>query len=99
MILRHAARELRKWPEYFLARDLQLNLFNLYLFIETGGTGGGCFRLEGRSVRQERPAQRANDAGRRTRATPPGHTGAGRGLGRRRSLDDRLRVIVVRTQE
>jgi hypothetical protein len=24
--------------------DLRMNLFNLYIFIEIGGTGGGCFR-------------------------------------------------------
>lgn len=43
--MRHTADELLKWPDQFADRDLQMNLFNLYIFIEVGGTGGGCFRL------------------------------------------------------
>jgi hypothetical protein len=42
--MRHAARELPKWPEMFGEHDLRMNLFNIYLFTEIGGTGGGCFR-------------------------------------------------------
>lgn len=42
--MRHTADELLKWPSQFKDADLRMNLFNLYIFIETGGTGGGCFR-------------------------------------------------------
>jgi hypothetical protein len=42
--MRHTANELLKWPEQFSERDLRMQLFNLYVFIEIGGTGGGCFR-------------------------------------------------------
>ena len=42
--MRHASKELLKWPEMFEEYDLRMNLFSIYLFIEIGGTGGGCFR-------------------------------------------------------
>ncbi|MGD0097107.1 MAG: BtrH N-terminal domain-containing protein [Terracidiphilus sp.] len=42
--LRHTARQILKWPSIFKDKDLRMNLFNLYVFIEIGGTGGGCFR-------------------------------------------------------
>lgn len=42
--IRHTARELLKWPSIFKDKDLRMNLFSLYIFIEIGGTGGGCFR-------------------------------------------------------
>ena len=42
--LRHTAREILKWPESLDDRSLRMNLFSLYVFIEIGGTGGGCFR-------------------------------------------------------
>jgi hypothetical protein len=42
--MRHTADELLKWPDEFKDHDLRMNLFNLYVFIEIGGTGGGCFR-------------------------------------------------------
>lgn len=42
--MRLAATELLKWPDMFEERELRANLFSLYLFIEIGGTGGGCFR-------------------------------------------------------
>lgn len=42
--IRHAAKELVKWPAMFDDRTLRMNLFNLWIFIEIGGTGGGCFR-------------------------------------------------------
>jgi hypothetical protein len=42
--LRHAAKQLLQWPAIFKDHDLRMNLFNLYVFIEIGGTGGGCFR-------------------------------------------------------
>ncbi len=43
--MRHAARQLLKWPDIFKEIELRMNLFNLYIFIEIGGTGGGCFRF------------------------------------------------------
>ena len=42
--MRHASKELLKWPDIFREYDLRMNLFNIYIFIEIGGTGGGCFR-------------------------------------------------------
>jgi hypothetical protein len=42
--LRHTSREVLKWPNLFDDHTLRMNLFNLYIYIEIGGTGGGCFR-------------------------------------------------------
>jgi hypothetical protein len=42
--VRHAAREILKWPKTFADTELRMNLFTLYVFFEIGGTGGGCFR-------------------------------------------------------
>jgi hypothetical protein len=42
--LRHTSKEIKKWPDIFDERTLRMNLFSLYIFIEIGGTGGGCFR-------------------------------------------------------
>jgi hypothetical protein len=42
--IRYTSKELLKWPDMFNEYDLQMNLFNMYIFIEVGGTGGGCFR-------------------------------------------------------
>lgn len=42
--MRHAASQLLKWPALFNDSQLRANLFNLYIFIEIGGTGGGAFR-------------------------------------------------------
>ncbi len=42
--IRKTAGEIGKWKELFNERELRLNLFTLYIFIEIGGTGGGSFR-------------------------------------------------------
>jgi len=42
--LRYTADEILKWPEMFEDRALRMNLFSLYIYIEIGGTGSGCFR-------------------------------------------------------
>ena len=42
--IRHTAKEIMKWPDMFEEKELRMNLFTLYVFIEIGGTGGGCFR-------------------------------------------------------
>ncbi len=42
--LRHTAKEILKWSDIFEEAELRMNLFSLYIFIEIGGTGGGCFR-------------------------------------------------------
>jgi hypothetical protein len=42
--IRHTAKEICKWPGQFDDTGLIMNLFNLYIYIEIGGTGGGCFR-------------------------------------------------------
>lgn len=42
--IRYTAQEILKWPEFYPDADLRMKLFSLYIFIEIGGTGGGCFR-------------------------------------------------------
>jgi hypothetical protein len=42
--LRHTAKQILRWPAAFPDQALRANLFNLFIFIEIGGTGGGCFR-------------------------------------------------------
>ena len=42
--MRHTADQLLLWPDQFKDHDLRMNLFMLYVFVEIGGTGGGCFR-------------------------------------------------------
>jgi hypothetical protein len=42
--LRHTSREVLTWPNLFDDHTLRMNLFSLYIYIEIGGTGGGCFR-------------------------------------------------------
>ena len=42
--MRRTAREIKKWPRQYDDFELRMNLFTIYIFIEIGGTGGGCFR-------------------------------------------------------
>jgi hypothetical protein len=42
--MKKTAGEIKKWKKIFDDRELRLNLFTLYIFIEIGGTGGGSFR-------------------------------------------------------
>jgi hypothetical protein len=42
--MKHTAKEIVKWPDMFNDYDLRMNLFSIYIYIEIGGTGGGCFR-------------------------------------------------------
>lgn len=42
--IRKTAKMIQKWPKIFSEYELRMNLFTLYIFIEIGGTGGGCFR-------------------------------------------------------
>jgi hypothetical protein len=42
--IRLTGKEILKWPKTFSEQELRMNLFTLYIFIEVGGTGGGCFR-------------------------------------------------------
>ena len=42
--IQRTAKELPKWVGKFSDEELRLNLFNVYIFIEIGGTGGGSFR-------------------------------------------------------
>lgn len=55
--LRHTAAMLPHWPQLFKnEHDLRMNLFNLYIMIEIGGTGGGCFRpMFARFLKQAAP--------------------------------------------
>lgn len=60
--MRHTAAQLPNWPSLFNDFQLRMNLFNLYIFIEIGGTGGGAFRamyarfLEEASLIAKKPA-------------------------------------------
>jgi len=42
--IQKTAKMLQKWPKMFSDHVLRMNLFSIYIFIEIGGTGGGCFR-------------------------------------------------------
>lgn len=42
--IRRTAKEIQKWPKIYDKYTLKMNLFTIYIFIEIGGTGGGCFR-------------------------------------------------------
>ena len=42
--LRRTSNEILKWPGLFKDKELRMNLFSIYIFVEIGGTGGGCFR-------------------------------------------------------
>jgi hypothetical protein len=42
--IRYSSKEILQWPSIFNDFELRMNLFSLYVFIEIGGTGGGCFR-------------------------------------------------------
>jgi hypothetical protein len=42
--IRYTANEILKWPRMFEEKELRMTLFSLYIYIEIGGTGGGCFR-------------------------------------------------------
>jgi len=42
--IRRSAKEIVKWVDKYDDEELRLNLFNVYIFIEIGGTGGGSFR-------------------------------------------------------
>lgn len=51
--IRRSAKEIMRWPTQFDEQTLRLNLFNVYIFIEIGGTGGGCFRkMYGRFLKE-----------------------------------------------
>jgi len=60
--MRHTASQLLKWPKLFDDRELRSNLFNLYIFIEIGGTGGGCFRCMYARFLKEAAEITGNDA-------------------------------------
>jgi hypothetical protein len=58
--MRHTAAQLPKWPSLFNDFALRMNLFNLYIFIEIGGTGGGAFRaMYARFLDEARRLQRS----------------------------------------
>ncbi|UCB47255.1 MAG: BtrH N-terminal domain-containing protein [Spirochaetota bacterium] len=42
--IKRSGEEIVRWKNFFNDRELRLNLFSVYIFIEIGGTGGGCFR-------------------------------------------------------
>jgi hypothetical protein len=42
--IKRTAKEIMKWPDRFEAHELRMNLFNIYVYTEIGGTGGGSFR-------------------------------------------------------
>jgi hypothetical protein len=67
--MRHTASQILKWPAMFSDKELRMNLFNFYIFIEIGGTGGGCFRYmysrflrEGAKITRNRALAKAAEA-------------------------------------
>jgi len=42
--IRYTAEEIVKWPGIYNNKEIRMCLFNMYIFFEAGGTGGGCFR-------------------------------------------------------
>jgi hypothetical protein len=60
--IRRTGKEILKWPDRFEDEELRLNLFNVYVFIEIGGTGGGCFRYMYARFLKEAAALTANPA-------------------------------------
>ncbi len=42
--IKKAAGQVMRWPESLSLKEIQYSLFNAYVFIEVGGTGGGIFR-------------------------------------------------------
>ena len=55
------AQEIKKWPHQYDDFKLRMNLFSIYIFIEIGGTGGGCFRYMYSRFLQEAAAVVLND--------------------------------------
>jgi hypothetical protein len=43
--IRTAATRVKQWPSVLDKKQLRMALFNLYIFSEIGGTGGGLFRF------------------------------------------------------
>ena len=59
--MRRTAQEIKKWPRQYDNFELRMNLFTLYIFIEIGGTGGGCFRYLYSRFLKETAALVSND--------------------------------------
>ena len=60
--IRRTAQEIKKWPRQYNDFELRMNLFSIYIFIEIGGTGGGCFRYMYSRFLKEAAAIVPNDA-------------------------------------
>jgi len=60
--MRRTAQEIKKWPLQYDDFELRMNLFTVYIFIEIGGTGGGCFRYMYSRFLKEAAAIVSNDA-------------------------------------
>jgi hypothetical protein len=67
--IRRTSRELLKWPAMFDEARLDSHLFGIYISVEIGGTGGGCFRqmysrflLEAAAVTSNRTLKKASAA-------------------------------------
>jgi hypothetical protein len=59
--IRLTGKEILKWPKTFSEQELRMNLFTLYIFIEVGGTGGGCFRyMYARFLKEAAPIIKSN---------------------------------------
>jgi hypothetical protein len=51
--IRKAGTEIKKWEYQFSNDDLRMSIFNIYIFVTVGGTGGGIFRyLYGRFLKE-----------------------------------------------
>ncbi|MCJ7582258.1 MAG: BtrH N-terminal domain-containing protein [Candidatus Aminicenantes bacterium] len=59
--IRRTAQEIKKWAQQYNDFELRMNLFTIYIFIEIGGTGGGCFRYMYSRFLREAAAVVSND--------------------------------------
>jgi hypothetical protein len=58
--IRRTSKEILKWSDMFDDYELRMNLFTVYIFIEIGGTGSGCFRYMYSRFLQEAAAITSN---------------------------------------
>lgn len=59
--IRRTAKEIMNWSHILSEYEVRMCLFSTYIFIEVGGTGGGCFRYMFARFLKEAAAITAND--------------------------------------
>jgi len=60
--IKKTSKEIQKWPKIFPDFELRMNLITIYVFVEIGGTGGGCFRYMYARFLKEAAEITGNDA-------------------------------------